>query len=295
VKLTLLGTGTPAPSLTRQSSGYLLEIGEDVIVLDHGPGAAHRLIEAGWNPEDVTHLFLSHLHYDHVGDVARLVLQHWDQGAGANSELEVYGPKPTRAFMDGHFGPNGVYAPDLKARTQHEASQAVFQERGGELPRRPPSPNIREVTAGEVIRGTDWQATVGQAIHFQPYLECLAYRFENDAGSVVYSGDNGGVRDDMIKLAKDCDVLIHMCHFETGTEPSVFFRETNGSHLDVAEIAQRSGARTLVLTHLPHSMDRPGLLERLVAEMHGIYDGRIIVGHDLLEIPLNPAPNTRFD
>ena len=45
--ITLLGTGTPAPSLTRQSSGYLLEVGTDLIVWDHGAGAHDRLIQSG--------------------------------------------------------------------------------------------------------------------------------------------------------------------------------------------------------------------------------------------------------
>jgi len=35
--ITLLGTGTPAPSLSRQSSGYVIEVGDDLIVWDHGP------------------------------------------------------------------------------------------------------------------------------------------------------------------------------------------------------------------------------------------------------------------
>ena len=38
MKITMLGTGTPTPSLARAGSGYLLEIGDDVIVIDHGPG-----------------------------------------------------------------------------------------------------------------------------------------------------------------------------------------------------------------------------------------------------------------
>ncbi len=42
--ITLLGTGTPAPSMERQSSGYVIEVGTDLIVWDHGPGAHHRLI-----------------------------------------------------------------------------------------------------------------------------------------------------------------------------------------------------------------------------------------------------------
>lgn len=79
--VTLLGTGTPAPSMERQSSGYLIEVGTDLIVWDHGPGAHHRLIESGHRTVDVTHAFFTHLHYDHCMDYGRLVLQRWDQGA----------------------------------------------------------------------------------------------------------------------------------------------------------------------------------------------------------------------
>jgi len=67
MKITLLGTGTPIPSLKRSSSGYMVEIGKDVILLDHGPGAFTRLMQAGKTARDVTHVFLSHLHFDHCG------------------------------------------------------------------------------------------------------------------------------------------------------------------------------------------------------------------------------------
>ena len=72
MKLTLLGTGTPTPSLKRASSGYMLEIGPDLILLDHGPGAHHRLLESGKRAVDVTHMLFSHLHYDHCADFIRL-------------------------------------------------------------------------------------------------------------------------------------------------------------------------------------------------------------------------------
>jgi len=36
MKVTMLGTGTPAPSLKRASSGYLIDVGDDVIVIDQG-------------------------------------------------------------------------------------------------------------------------------------------------------------------------------------------------------------------------------------------------------------------
>jgi len=81
MKITLLGTGNPAPSLKRMGSGYIVEVGKDVIVFDHGPGSHHRLLETGTKATDVTHTFFSHLHYDHFMDFPRLLLTRWDSGA----------------------------------------------------------------------------------------------------------------------------------------------------------------------------------------------------------------------
>ena len=77
MKLVLLGTGTPAPSRRRMGAGHLVDLGRAVIVFDHGPGAHQRLIEAGYRAQDVTHLFLTHHHYDHILDVPRLILTRW--------------------------------------------------------------------------------------------------------------------------------------------------------------------------------------------------------------------------
>jgi len=51
MKIQLLGTGTPTPSLKRMSSGYLVTVGDDTILFDHGTGAHHRYLEpAGSRP-----------------------------------------------------------------------------------------------------------------------------------------------------------------------------------------------------------------------------------------------------
>ena len=81
MKITLLGTGNPAPSLTRMSPGYMVSVGDDVIVFDHGPGSHHRLLQTGTKATDVTHAFFTHLHYDHFLDFPRLLLTRWDHGA----------------------------------------------------------------------------------------------------------------------------------------------------------------------------------------------------------------------
>ena len=107
-------------------SGYVVEIGSDVIVLDHGFGAHHRLLELGIAATRVTHLFFTHLHYDHCGDYARLVLTRWDQGAGKVPELRVYGPPPLARMTEQLFGNDGVTRrTSLRARAMAAASRSM--------------------------------------------------------------------------------------------------------------------------------------------------------------------------
>ena len=201
LKITLLGTGTPAPSLERQGSGYLFEVGDDLIVMDHGPGAHHRLLESGHRAVDVSHAFFTHLHYDHCMDYARLVLQRWDLGADRIPDLQVYGPPPIKRMTDQLFGEDGVYGPDIRARIEHQSSVDLFEARGGKAPRKRPAPRVREMHAGDVIDGNGWKVTVGHATHVQPYLECLAFRLDGAEGSVCYTGDSGAC-DEIVELAR---------------------------------------------------------------------------------------------
>src|SRR5438876_5645195 len=96
MKLWLLGTGTPTPSLRRMCSGYVVEHGDDVIVFDHGFGAHHRLLQLGIPATRVTHLFLSHLHYDHMGDYPRLVLTPWNKGGARYPDRRWTARRPLR-------------------------------------------------------------------------------------------------------------------------------------------------------------------------------------------------------
>ncbi len=295
MKFTLLGTGTPGPSLKRMSSGYLLEIGDDVIVIDHGPGAHHRFLELGRRATEVTHCFLSHLHYDHFMDYPRLLMTRWDQSAGKLAPLEVFGPSPISRITNQLIGADGIYGPDIEARTQHSASLDIYAARGGELPRLPPAPVVRELEDGDTLEINGWRVTVGSGWHAQPYLNCLAYRFESDGGSICYSGDSGGVCPAIVALAKGCDVLVHMNHYYSGSEPNAAYRRFCGNHIDTAHVAKQAGVGTVVLTHMTEQIDEPGLREKIISEMSEIFAGRIIWGEDRMEIPINPGDLGRID
>ena len=47
MKITLLGTGSPTPMRNRASSGYLVDVGDEMIVFDHGAGAHENFLRLG--------------------------------------------------------------------------------------------------------------------------------------------------------------------------------------------------------------------------------------------------------
>jgi ribonuclease BN (tRNA processing enzyme) len=288
MRIRLLGTGTPTPSLKRMSSGYLVETGARKILFDFGPGAYHRLLEAGVKPVEVTDVFFTHLHYDHCLDYVRLVMTRWDQGAGKIPELNVYGPAHTRKMTDSII--HDVFGPDLEARTELPMSQAVFEARGGKLPRAKPNPVVRELKNGDVVSANGFVVRVHSVIHAQPILECFGYRLEAEGASFAYSGDAGPCKA-MEDLARNVDVMVHMCHFISGTALNAEFEKRNGGHLEIARLAQAAGVRNLVASHITEQMDVPGVKERLIREMSELYKGNLFFGEDLMEIPVGaPAP-----
>ncbi|MBT4100494.1 MAG: MBL fold metallo-hydrolase, partial [Gemmatimonadetes bacterium] len=177
-RLLLLGTGTPAPLVHRAGSSYLLQTGEQTLLIDCGPGSVRRLLEAGIQTTDIDALLLTHLHYDHCVDYGYLALTRWDQGIGQVDELQVIGPAPVQHMTDRLFATDGVYGPDLAARTQHPGSHFIYECRGGAMPRTPPTPVAREVAHGDTISGSGWRLDVAEVVHVQPQLTCLAYRIE---------------------------------------------------------------------------------------------------------------------
>ena len=290
MRITLLGTGTPTPSLKRASAGYLIETGERKILFDFGPGAYNRLLEAGVKPTEITDVFFTHLHYDHCLDFIRLVMTRWDQGAGRIAELNVFGPPHTARMTELVVGEHGIFGPDLAARTELPMSQAVFVARGGTLPRAKPRPVVRELKSGDVVAGDGFTVRVRSVIHAQPILDCFGYRLEAEGRAFAYSGDAGPCPP-MRELAQDCDVLVHMCHYISGTEFHEEFARRNSGHLEVARLGRDADVRNLVASHITEQMDVPGVKERLIREMAEIYRGNLFFAEDLMRIPVDaPLP-----
>ncbi len=284
MKLWLLGTGTPEPSLNRASSGYIIQIEDYFIVFDQGFGSFHRILQLGIPITKIKYVFLSHYHFDHIGDFPRLLLTHWDQGAGDIPDLNVFGPPPLHRIIQRNFATDGVYGLDLIARTNAKSSMAVYESRGGEGKRAYPNPTLRELNDSDVVTNDNWSIRVMEGKHQQPYLIPLAYRLEYKGMSLVYSGDTAPIKK-MEQFAKDCDVLVHMCHYisgELGVTNDVM------GHKELAALAEKAQVKKLVLTHMAeHIFDVPGIKEKVIDDISKIYKGKLIFGEDMMEITLD--------
>ena len=285
MKIVLLGTGTPAPSLKRASSSYLVDLGDSIVLFDFGPGAYNRMMEAGYAATDISDLVFSHLHYDHCLDYARLVMTRWDQGAGRIPELNVYGPAHTARMTRLLFAADGVFGPDIEARTTLEPSVQVFESRGGTRPRKRPDPLVRELGTGDVVEGSGWTLNAVSVPHAQPALECFGFRLDAHGGSFAYSGD-AGPSNAFARLAAGSDVLVHMTYQISGTAPGPEWTRGAAGHLEAAQVAADAKVRTLVVSHVSNQMDVPGVRERLIKEMAEIFEGNIVWGEDLMRVPV---------
>ena len=75
--VTLTGTGVPLPSPGRAGPGTLVRYADLALQFDAGRATVLRLTEADTPPHALTALFVTHVHSDHVVDLADVALTRW--------------------------------------------------------------------------------------------------------------------------------------------------------------------------------------------------------------------------
>ncbi|HJN88367.1 MAG: MBL fold metallo-hydrolase [Dehalococcoidia bacterium] len=282
-RIYLLGTGTPTPTPDRFGSSHVIEVAGEYLMFDCGPAATHKLVKAGLWPTQIDYLFFSHHHFDHDVDYPCFLLCRWDQSVGKENQLKVYGPTLTETITDRILGEEiGAFSHDWKARINNAGSQRVYVNRGGTLPRKPPSVDVHDIGPGLVHTGKDWKVTAAVAEHAQPWLDCLAYRLDSSEGSIVFTGDTRPC-ESVTGLAKDADVMLCMCWGHTGDMDATGEGQTSMcGTLGAAAMAQEAGVKRLVLVHTGPGLCRPGSMEKGIGDIKKVYDGELVFGEELM-------------
>ena len=235
-----------------------------------------RLTEAGVALPDLTAIFLTHHHSDHLVGLSDLAMSRWlEQPAVAATPLPVVAPDGEAATIAEHL--LDVWQAEMAMRAQHTARSgpAVMDVQ------RFPAPTVPQ----EVFTAGDIRVAAVQVCH-EPVVPAVGYRVDAPGGSVVISGDTA-VCPCLEQLAGDATVLVQeafrMAAVPTGllSDPAAI-AAYHSEVVAIGEMAARNGVGTLLLTHLippPRTdEDRAGFVEDI---RRGGYEGPVVVADDL--------------
>lgn len=270
--VTLLGTGCPQISTERYGPANLVRHGDAAFLIDCGSGTTQRLLGAGSAGRDLDAVLLTHLHSDHLVDLYQLIISSWHQGR--DRPQIVYGPKGTKAFVEGTMA---VWSAELAQRIVHEKRTST----------RALETVVHEIEAGEVLTHGSLRVRAVEVAH-QPVKQAFGFVFEADGRKAVFSGDTAYCPA-LIAAAQEADVLVHECfiHREMKQAPgrtAEGLRNVASYHTlssEVGKVAREARAKCLVLNHfVPIRFDKSALL----AEVRRDYAGPVVIGEDLMRI-----------
>ena len=193
-RVTLLGTGAPPPTINRFGPSTLVEVGPEKFLFDAGRGALQRLYQLGLPFGDITGMFLTHHHSDHLVGFTDLWLTGWiGRPWGRRTvPLEVWGPDGTHQMAE-HLPL--AFATDIRVRSHSYSPEGVKLE-------------STEIAEGVVYAANGVTITAFEVDHGGEQLDAFGYRIDFNGRSAVLSGDTT-FNENLISHAQEVDLLVH--------------------------------------------------------------------------------------
>lgn len=273
-QVVMLGTGTPVPDGDRAGAGVAVIHDGEAYVFDVGAGVVERATQAAerfdiepLSPINIDHLFLTHLHSDHILDFPELLGTYWWRRA---DQLQVFGPEGIQAMSEGAYT---MLADDTETRLKDKSPvtnpDAAYAD-------------VTEITApGTVFKQDDIQVEAFPVSHGD-WDKAYGYKVTTPDKTIVISGDTS-LNDEVQRQAEDADILIHEVISRRGWEelPEQWQAYHQYAHTLTDELAGLAGAAEpdqLVLYHVLH-YGAP--IESVLDEVQAQYDGKVALANDL--------------
>lgn len=292
------------PTRSRNVSSVALRLPQrgEVWLFDCGEGTQHQLLRSDLNISQLTRVFITHLHGDHVYGLMGLLATCGMSGHARR--IEVYGPRGLAEYvrdvsrhtqlhtsypLEVHTVEEGQIFEDeefavrcvpLKHRLPAFGYRVEEKDRPGHFDAErareqgiPPGPLYGRLKRGERVTLPDGRAFDG-AEFCGPTLR---------GRSVVYCTDTAYCRA-AVELARDCDALIHEATFAESDE-HLAARSTHSTASSAARTAQEAGARLLLITHFSPRYVRGNQTEPedLLREARAVFPATEMA-HDFLSV-----------
>jgi ribonuclease Z len=281
IKVTLLGTGCPAPVMNRFGSSILVEAAGQALLFDAGRGALQRLTQARVPWQNVRGVFLTHLHSDHVVGLPDLLLTGWLTTPKRAVSPAVLGPSGT-AQMIHHL--RQAFAEDIRIRVANEHADSAGIALGG-----------KDISDGVVYDESGLKVTAFGVDH-APAMAALGYRIDYAGRSVVLSGDTRP-SDDLVRHAAGADVLIHEVIVPETLRrigiPADRIEDIISIHTTPEQAGQVFARATPKLAVYSHICPPAATAQDVLPLTRTTYPGRVEMGEDLMVIEVGPTIQVR--
>jgi ribonuclease Z len=273
LSIIFLGTSGSWPTIKRNVTSIAIKRGSEVILFDCGEGTQRQFQKSKLSYMQISKIFITHFHGDHFLGIPGLIqtMQLNDR----DIPLHIYGPKGMDQLVKqllslGYFKPKykiisheidegrNLDFNDYKIRimrVNHGVPALAFaleeKMRPGKFNKPkalelgiPEGPLFSKLQRGETITLKNGKIISPKKVLGPP----------RKGRKIVYSGDTRPINN-MIKFAKDADVLIHEATFDSSL-PEIPEEYGHTTALQAAEIAKKAGVEKLFLTHIsPRYLD----------------------------------------
>ncbi len=278
-KLIILGSGTPNPDPQRYGSGYAIVVNESAYIVDFGPGIVRRIsaMSPTWGGEfpsmelkKINIAFLTHIHSDHSGALADLILTPWIMGR--DEPLKLYGP-PGLDAMSKNI--TEAYIDDINYRLY--GSQPANKLGYTTL--------VNEISEDGVVYKDENVKVMAFKNAHGDFKNSFGFLFITKDKKILLSGDTA-VSENLKKYGKDLDILVHEV-FSSETfinktkDWQIYHQAHHTSSIDLGIIANELKPKKLVLSHI---LFWGASDESLLSDVKKNFNGKTIIAKDLMVI-----------
>ena len=292
MQITFLGTSSGVPTRSRNVSSVALRLPQrgELWLFDCGEGTQHQVMRSDLKISQLTRIFVTHLHGDHIFGLMGLLATCGL--AGNTSHVDIYGPPnlneyltACRRYSGTHFSypvqvhtvqPGIVYEDDeftvicdlLTHRVTTFGYRVTEKDRSGRFDidkakalEIPPGRVYGQLKRGETVTLLDGRTINGKDL-------CG----ETEIGRKIAYCTDTVFCDNAVSLAMDADLLIHEATF-AHRDADLAFQRLHSTSTMAAQTALAAGVKQLIMTHFSprYAPGNPIEFKDLLAEARAIF------------------------
>ncbi len=220
------------------TDGWDCEFGNDAsgilvnrsLMIDTGYYGAQSLKRVGMRPEEIEHIFFTHMHHDHYMGLP-MIMFHYLQVGKPLKKLHLYGPCTDLARV------TWLATEFLQAGSRHP----FYKDR--EV-----APTFHSLQSGDTFETPELTVRVGNAFHA---IDCLSARVtEKSSGKILGVTGDTFYCESVVENLTGCDLLVH--ETALGDSPVDYANPPSCRHssIDVSlRTARECGAKRLAVIH----------------------------------------------